>query len=252
MNTVIITGASSGLGAHYFSAASKLFSDAEFWLVARRKEKLEETAALNKSVSVRLIPCDLGTREGLKSFFELIRTEKPRIRLLINNAGFGRLGRVSELTWEEQSDMVSLNCGALTALCAECSRYMQKGDAIINVASIASFAPTPNMTVYSSTKAFVRSLSVGMRQELKKSGINVLAVCPGPMRTEFLPVANITDENSKTFRNLPYCDPKAVSERSVKKALAGRAVYTNKLVYKFYRILAKLLPHTLVVRFSKC
>ncbi len=252
MNTIIITGASSGLGAQYFAAASKMFPDDEFWLVARREERLAITAELNKNAKTRLVCCDLASKEGLTAFFELLKKERPRIRLLVNNAGFGKLGAMTNISWEAQRDMVSLNCGALAALCSECAKLMKKGDAIINVASIASFAPTPNMTVYSSTKAFVRSLSVGLRQELKKSGVNVIAVCPGPMDTEFLPVANITDKNSKMFASLPYCDPKAVAERSIKKAMKGRAVYTNKFIYKFYRVLTKVLPHTLVVKFSKC
>ena len=80
--------------------------------------------------------------------------------------------------------------------------------------------------------------------------INVLAVCPGPMDTEFLEVANIKG-NSKMFRTLPYCKPSEVVERSLRASERNRAVYTNRFFFKFYRVLAKILPHALVVKMAK-
>ena len=252
MKTVIITGASSGLGREYFIEAAKIFPNAEFWLIARRVDKLEETAAAVPEAKVRIIECDLASTEGLKAFEASLAALKPEIELFVNNAGFGKLGYVAETDAYIQRAMVSLNCGTLTALSAMCAGYMQKGGSIINVASIASFVPNPRMTVYSSTKAYVLAFSKGLREELKKSGVNVLAVCPGPMHTEFMDVAHITDENSKTFRTLPYCDAKTVAKVSIRKAMNGKAVYTNKFLYKFYRVLAKLAPHNLMMKFTKC
>ena len=119
---------------------------------------------------------------------------------------------------------------------------IKKGSAIINVCSIAAFVPTPRMTVYCSTKAYVFSFSKSLREETKKSGINVLAVCPAPMDTEFLAVAGI-EGKSPLFDKLPRVKPAEVAEKSLRKAFAGRAVYTNRILYKMYRVLGKLLPH---------
>lgn len=252
MDTVVITGASSGLGREYFKAAVKLLPGCEYWLVARRREKLEETARLAENAKTRIVECDLDSENGLKTFFDLLASEKPDIKAFINNAGFGKLGNVAELDAFVQRDMVSLNCGTLTCLCAEAVKYMRRGSCIVNVSSIASFVPNPRMTAYSSTKAYVTAFSKGLREELKPDGINVLAVCPGPMRTEFMDVAHITVENSKTFRTLPYCNAEEVAYKSLKRAVGGKAFYTNKALYKVYRVLAKVAPHNIMMKIAKC
>ena len=92
------------------------------------------------------------------------------------------------------------------------------------------------------------SLSRAMRVELKPYGINVLAVCPGPMDTEFLPVANIAKGTSRTFDTLPRVKPEKVAIGSLKASDKNRAVYTNHILYKVYRILGKLLPHSIVMK----
>ena len=106
------------------------------------------------------------------------------------------------------------------------------------------------MTVYSSTKAYVSSFTVGLAEELKPKGITVTAVCPGPMKTEFLDVGNITG-NSKMFATLPYCDQVRVAGGALRAARAGRTIYTPKLFYKFYRLLAKVTPVKLMVKLAK-
>ena len=89
-----------------------------------------------------------------------------------------------------------------------------------------------------------------MLAELKPKGITVTAVCPGPMKTEFLDVGNITG-NSKMFATLPYCDQVRVAGGALRAARAGRTIYTPKLFYKFYRVLAKITPVKLMVKFAK-
>lgn len=252
MKTVVITGASSGLGREFFRAAVKKFSDAEFWLIARREEKLRETAAIAPDVKTRIISADIASDEGLGAISALLVSEKPDIKLLVNNAGFGRLGNVGDIDPIVQRDMATLNCGALAAISAMAVGCMSAGSCIINVASIAAFVPTPRMTDYCSTKAFVLSFSKAMREEYRAKGINVLAVCPGPMTTEFLGVAGITSENSKTFATLPYCNAASVAEKALTAALRGRAVYTNRFIYKFYRVLSRIVPHGLFMKFTKC
>ncbi|MBR5314526.1 MAG: SDR family NAD(P)-dependent oxidoreductase, partial [Clostridia bacterium] len=170
--------------------------------------------------------------------------------ILVNNAGYGVLGDLHEGDYESQSGMVDLNCRALTAITTICLKYMEEGSFIVNVCSIASFCPNARMTVYSSTKAYVNSFSRGVRFENRKRGINCLAVCPGPMETEFLSVAGING-NSKTFETLPYCNPVKVAKKSLVQAEKGRAIYTPTAFYKFYRFLAKIAPHGILMHFSK-
>lgn len=250
MGIAILTGASAGLGKEYFKHLVKLDSIDEIWLIARRRDRLEEMAE-SCSKKCRVIAMDLTDKQSLKELDNILNEEKPDVKALVNNAGFGKLGNVDELPYEEQTMIVELNNTALTAVTAMTLPFMSKGAFILNVCSIASFCPNPRMTVYCSTKAYVLSFTKSLRYELKGRGINCCAVCPGPMSTEFLSVAGIGNHNSKTFDTLPYCDPAKVAEISVKKALAGKAVYTPRLFFKFYRVLAKILPHNWLMPLSK-
>ena len=250
MRTAVITGASSGLGIELALAAEKKFPDIEcFWLVARRADRLQETAD-SLGCKTLLISADLSSDEGLNEYRAALEREKPDVRLLVNNAGLGFLGDVAESDPGEQARMIDVNVRALTVMTTVTLPYMGRGAMIVNTSSIASFCPNPRMTVYSSTKAFVTSFTRGLAEELRPRGISVTAVCPGPMDTEFISVARITG-NSKAFNALPYCDPKKVAEGTMDAAAVGRVVYTPKAFYKFYRFVAKLLPHSLVVKMAK-
>ena len=243
MSMAIITGASSGLGREYALAACRQYPEIEeFVLIARRKDRLEALSKELTGKKVTVLSVDLTEKAGRAEILKVLAERKADVKLLINNAGFGLMGEVELLDAERQADMVSLNCGALTALCSMILPYMNKGGVIVNVCSIAAFVPTPRMTTYCSTKAYVFSFSKALREETKKRGINVLAVCPAPMDTEFLSIAGI-EGKSKLFDRLPHVSPKEVAEKSLKKAFAGRAVYTNGLLYKLYRVLGKPLPH---------
>lgn len=254
MNTAIITGASAGLGKEYVLAVAKKYTHIkEFWLIARRADLLEEIKdLLPADLTVKILSMDLNDKGAFEEFKTLLADKKPDVKLLINNAGFGKLGYVWEIDGGVQRDMVDLNCGALTAITAATIPYMSAGSGILNVCSIASFVPNPRMTVYSSTKAYVMSFSRALREELKSKKINVLAVCPGPMSTEFLSRAHISKGASKTFDTLPYCNPKEVAEKSLVALKKGKAVYTNRFLYKLYRVLGKLTPKCIMMKFAKC
>lgn len=248
----LITGASAGLGTEFFKAVDMLCDDIdEIWVVARRLERLQAMTSQHGK-SVVPVSCDLSDDRALDDLSRTLENANPDIVLLINNAGFGKLGDVAELDPLVQKQMIALNCGGLTALTAMSLKYMHKGAAIINVSSIASFQPNPRMTVYSSTKAFVSSFTDGLRYELKDRGINVFAVCPGPMETEFLPVAGIGKGASKQFDTLPRCNAAEVATKSVIYARKGRHSYTNKFIFKLYRVLAKILPHRITISWGKC
>lgn len=250
MSIAILTGASAGLGQSFFRSLVARHPDLTgIWLIARRRERLEEMAQ-DCPIPVTVLPMDLTDSAAYDQLGEQLAAAGDKVKILINNAGVGELDNVMDSDWRTQSRMVDLNCRALTAVTTVVLPYMEKGGFVLNVCSIASFCPNTRMTVYSSTKAYVMSFSRGLREELRPLGINVLAVCPGPMKTEFLDVANITDR-SPMFKTLPYSDPEIVADRAVMWAGKGKSVYTPKFLFKLYRVLAKLVPHSLMMKFCK-
>lgn len=249
MPCALITGASSGLGQEYALYIAKTHPEIDrFYLVARRAERLEALARkLGRPATV--LPLDLTREESYAALARQLAADKPDIRLLVCNAGYGKFGDFESIDLAAQYGMVDLNCRALTAVTQIALPYMARGSAIIEVCSIAAFVPTPRMTVYSSTKAYVFSFSKALRCELKPRGVNVLAVCPCPMDTEFLDVAGINGKKS-SFDHLPRIQPRQIVEKSVERALAGKAVYTGKVMYKVYRVLGKLLPHNWLMKLT--
>lgn len=249
MNIAVITGASSGLGWEYAKAVRATRTDLdEIWVIARRENRLQE---LKQELGDTIIPMafDITDRQAVEEYVQLLKDKKATVKLLINNAGFGKLGNFDELSLQENTAMVRLNCEALTAMTAATLPFMNKCSEIINSCSIASFAPNTRMAVYSSTKAYVMSLSRALRLELKPRKINVLAVCPGPMSTEFLSVANIKKGASRTFDIMPRVNARTMAVKSLKASKKNKTVYTNLVFYKFYRLLAKILPHSIVMKF---
>ena len=248
MNIAVITGASSGLGLEYAREVYNTRTDLdEIWVIARREDRLKE---LQSELGNKIVPVafDITDSKAMANYVSLLKEKSATVKLLINNAGFGKLGNFDELSLEENAAMVRLNCEALTAMTSATLPFMTEQSEIINTCSIASFAPNTRMAVYSSTKAYVMSLSRALRVELKKRKINVIAVCPGPMDTEFLAVANIGKGDSKTFDMLPRVNARVMAVKSLKASRRRKAVYTNRIFYKFYRILAKILPHSLVMK----
>lgn len=250
MNIAVITGASSGLGEQFALKIDALRPEIEeIWLIARREERL---LSLSKRLSkkVKVLSLDITDEEALKKFSALLEAEKANVKMLINNAGFGKLGDFDSMPAGDGGAMVRLNCEALTVITGLTLPFMNKNSEIINSCSIASFAPNSRMAVYSSTKAYVMSFSRALRNELKSRKINVLATCPGPMDTEFLSLAGIHKGTSFMFDNLPRVKPDVMAEKSLKASKNKRAVYTNLLFYKFYRFLAKILPHSIVMKIA--
>lgn len=250
MKIAVVTGASSGLGREFVRVLSEKRSDLdEIWVLARRENLLDELKN-EFGEKIRAVAMDITQTAAQQKYKQLLTQEKAEISLLINNAGFGKLGDFAEMSADDSAGMIQLNCEALTVFTSISLPFMNSNAEIINTCSIASFSPNARMSVYSATKAYVLSFSRSLRTELKKRKINVLAVCPGPMDTEFLPVAGIDKGTSKTFDMLPRVHPRSVALGSVKASKKKKGVYTPAFFYKFYRILAKILPHSLVMKMS--
>ena len=251
MKYAVITGASSGLGKEYIYAVLKSMPEIEkILIIARREDRLN---SLKEELGEKIAPMpgDITDGEFIRKYSDYLKSEKAEVKLLINNAGFGRLADFTDISTLDNAAMVRLNCEALTVMTSVTLSFMTENSNIINTCSIAAFAPNARMAVYSSTKAYVLSLSRALKMELKSKNIYVTAVCPGPMDTEFLPVANIKKGTSRTFDTLPRVNPKIMAEKSLKAALSKKAVYTNKAFYKFYRFIAKILPCSLVMKWCK-
>ncbi|HWL10380.1 MAG TPA: SDR family oxidoreductase [Planctomicrobium sp.] len=186
--TVLITGASSGIG---WELAKRFAADgSELILVARRADRLNELAdqlhAKHGTVST-VIVCDLSLPDAPQHLVNQIHAQGKQVDVLINNAGFGQLGAFNEIPLDRQLNMIQLNVSALVALTHLCLPGMlsRKRGAIMNIGSTASFQPGPNVAVYYATKAFVLSFSEAIWKELKGTGVTVTCLCPGPTKTEF-------------------------------------------------------------------
>lgn len=251
MRTAIVTGASSGLGREFVRQMAEVFPEIEcYWLIARRADRLQEVAETLPDKQVECLSLDLCDTMSFMALQEKLAAERPEIALLVNNAGCGYLGNIGEVDTASQTRMIDLNLRALTAVTNMTVPFMVPGSCILNVSSIASFCPNPRMTVYSAGKAYVTAYTVGAAEELKAKGITVTAVCPGPMDTEFIRLGGI-EGNSRMFEMLPYCDQVRVAGGALRATRAGRTIYTPKLFYKFYRVLAKVTPVKLMVKFTK-
>ena len=252
MVTAVITGASCGLGREYIDAIISQYPTVDaFWLVARRKELLREIAEAHPDKTVAAISLDLQKEESLDVFEQLLKENNPEIKVLINNAGFGKCEDFFSSNRRSQTGMIDLNCRALTGVTRLCLPYMLDDSLVLNISSIAAFAPTPRMSVYAATKSYVLAFSKALHDELRPRGIKVLAVCPGPMDTEFWKVANVPEGKSRLIDKLPRVSPKEVAQGSLRAAKRGKVVYTKSFFYKVYHLLSKILPHSFIMEFTE-
>lgn len=185
MKKALITGASSGLGAEF--ARQLAAKGTSLVLVARREAALEEVAkeAREFGVEVEVVACDLENPRERRELAESLSTRG--VDLLVNNAGWGKLGSFVDSDADDVLSQVELNVKALVELShAAAKEFSRKGrGGIINVASTAAFSPLPWFAVYGATKSFVRDFSHALSIELEPAGVRVTSVNPGPTRTEF-------------------------------------------------------------------
>jgi uncharacterized protein len=183
----LITGASAGLGIEFARQLGK--RGHRLILAARRKERLEQLAS--ELGNARAVAIDLSKANSAAKLMADIEAAGEQVEVLINNAGFGLVGRFATLDAKRLRQMIDLNAGTLTDLCRAVAPQMikRKSGSILNVASTAAFQPGPSMAVYFATKAYVLSLTEALHEELKPHGIHVTCLCPGPTHTEFGAVA---------------------------------------------------------------
>ena len=182
----LVTGASSGLGAEFCRQLSDRCR--KLILVGRRRDKLQAVAAdlESRGVETVVVCADLATALGLTEVVEKIRQQGP-VQLLVNNAGFGTLGSFVDTDFDSQQAMVDLHISATLRLCRAVIPYMKEagGGSIINLSSLASFFPMPDVAVYAASKVFLNSFSESLQKEVKADSIRVQCLCPGYTHTDF-------------------------------------------------------------------
>lgn len=187
--TALITGASSGLGSEFARQLGGLAR--RLVLVARRGERLlalqAELEPAHPGLEVLTYSADLTRPVERENFLLWLEAQGAVPDLLVNNAGMGDYGDFGQSDWEKVDAMLQLNMVALTHLAHSLLPAMRAADgaAIINVSSLASVLPLPDFAAYAASKAYVTSLSESLRHELRADQVNVVAVCPGPVKTEF-------------------------------------------------------------------
>lgn len=219
--TALITGASSGLGREFALQLAK--AGTHCILVARRKERLEDVAREVRiaGVEAHVVECDLAQsaeRAKLKEIFL-----KHRVDMLVNNAGFGKIGPFAKIPVDVSLGQIELNVSALVELShfAVTAFQEQKHGLIVNIASTAAFAPIPYFSIYAATKSFVRDFSQTLNIELQGSGIRVAVVCPGPTQTEFFDHAGSPGNMKANMMD---------AHKAVAEALAGIAKGESQIV----------------------
>lgn len=249
MNIAIITGASSGMGMEFASQLdSSLNKTDEIWLLARRREPMEELAR-NMRHKTRVVSIDVTKEKELKQFAEILAIADPRITVLVNCAGIGSHGDFAGQSDEAISDMVQLNIVALTRMTKLCLPYMRRGSKIVQLASGAAFLPQAAFAVYAASKAYVYSLSRALNRELQGRGIRVMAVCPGPVNTPFLEHAYGDSSHLSALKKFTMMKTESVVAKAVMDCKRGKSVSVCGLPMKLL-YLATQSVQNLLQRFA--
>ncbi len=248
----IITGATSGFGKIFTELADQQFKNVdEFWIIGRDASKLIDLS--NKiSHRTRLIPYDLTKMYSLKKIAGFIKEEKPLIKILVNSAGFGVTGHVEDQHVQMLTDMIDLNCRALTYMCRIALPYMSSNSRIINFASVAAFMPQPSFAVYAATKAYVMSFTRALNCELNSRKIYALAVCPGSANTNFFGTAeNKGGIRAGSYKDLFMVEPKPVVKKAIHDSIMKKEVSVYSVPMKGLHVVTKIVPRKFIFRFLK-
>lgn len=249
--TVLITGASSGIGLSF----AKIFAREGYSLilVSRDKTKLETVKQeLEKKYQqkISIIAKDLSLPTAAKEIFDEIQKLGTQVNTLINNAGWGDYGAFTESNLEKQLNMIDLNIRTLTELTHLFLPiiHKQKVGYILNISSILGFVPGPFMSVYAATKAYVLSFSEALNEELRGSNVSVTTLCPGQTATNFF---NRTMEGSaESFENIGM-NSDEVAEIGYRAMLQKKSVIVPGAKNKIFTFLPRLLPRQLITRITR-
>ena len=242
----VITGASSGIG----EALARVFArnGHALALVARRADRLNALAddiARAGGPRPLVIVDDLTQAGAARRIGEALSQRGAEPQYIVNNAGFGLIGRATERDRAEQLTMIDLNVRVLTELSlAFVDSLARHRGGILNVGSMAGFLPGPGMAVYYASKAFVLSFSEALHSELKPRGVRVTVLCPGPVPTEFGERAGVKGSMAPAFMTQAA---RAVAEEGYRGLMAGRRVVVPGTANKLMAWLIRLIPRRLLL-----
>jgi short-subunit dehydrogenase len=245
--TALITGASSGIGLAFANYFGKKGSN--LILVARDASKLNEIAAHLKGVyhiTVSVIPHDLREAHSGQTILEQVNTAGLEVDFLVNNAGVATYGAFESVDAALDHNQIMTNVNSLVDLThAFMPQMVERGEgAVINLASVLSFLPLPQNSVYAATKAFVLSFSEALHAEYASKGIRIFALCPGPTASAFFTrMGMATPKNSDT--------PDDVVWRGMKAFEKGKAYKIPNASFAFQMGMLKFMPRKFVYQIAR-
>ena len=249
--TALITGASEGIGYELVKLFAKNGYDCV--LAARNKQKMDQLAAeveKNFGITTRVIAKDLSLPEASQEIFDELNAAGVTVDVLINNAGLGLCGEFAKSDMKMNMHLLQVNLLTLTKLTWLFLPGMlkRKSGKIMNVGSIASFAPSPNFALYNASKAYVLFFSEALREELKGTGVSVTCLCPGATATQWQARAGAVGIRLNKVR---IVDAKIVAETGYKGLMKGKRVVVPGLDNKITVLSSQLAPRAMILKVAK-
>jgi len=245
----LITGASGGLGAEFARLCAA--DGRNLVLIARNSEKLRQLAAeLKGDITIHVIAQDLSESGAAQKVYKRLQQLRVDVDQLINDAGFGDYAPLARASVARQESMIGLNITTLTLLTALILPGMIKRGRgrIMNVGSVASFVPIPNMSVYAASKAYVLSLSEALAEEVRDTGVSVTCLCPGPTKTGFARDAHLAS-------NHPIAQSKvkasSVAAYGYQAMLAGTRIAIPGARQRILLAFSRIIPRSIIVRLMR-
>ncbi|MBT8149455.1 MAG: SDR family oxidoreductase [Gammaproteobacteria bacterium] len=246
LKTVLITGASEGIGRSFAETFAK--HGHELILVARNQQKLNELSTyLDTKYRARchVYPADLTPVDSAENLFNALHKDNLKVDILVNNAGMMQIEKLHEANADTLNQLIQLNVQSLVNMTRQfVGPMLARGSGkILNVGSIASFMPTPNFSAYGASKAFVLSFSEGISEELRGTGVTVTCVCPGMTETKMLSQAAGLEKYLPGFLK---AHPDTLANDSYKALMKGEVIFLDKLANKMLVQWATHYPRWLV------
>lgn len=250
--TTIVTGASRGIGRHIATMlAPKITAEhGRLVLVARDEDRLQhvsEEIRVRHQTDCEYHICNLSDREAVQGLID----KYPKASVLINNAGFIAYGSFHKLPWQLQNEMIEVNITTLTRLCHHYVQGMVRDGygRILNVASTAGLVPSPYISTYVGTKAYVMQFSKSLFMERKDTGIVVSCLMPGPTRTDFWHSSKMSSKVERALSS--YDNPKKVAEIGIRLLEEGGMSAVPGLKNRIKNLIKYLLPERVLLYLAK-
>jgi uncharacterized protein len=244
--SALVTGASAGIGTEFARQLARRARS--LVLVARREDRLnelrDELTRRDPNLNARVRKTDLADLGQVDELVAWLENEKVDVDLLINNAGLGDYGSFATSDPARNEQMLMVNVVALTSLTRKLLPPMiaRKRGAILNVSSSAGFLPIPGTAVYAASKAYVNSFSEALRAELRGTGLSVIALCPGPVHTEFGEVAKRPGREPERGPEFVYVSVERVVRDALRAIEADRPLVIPGLFMKLGMFLVRITP----------